>query len=523
MKLRSLLAYTLVLSCLTCNAYALISDLDGDGVEDGLDNCPTLANPSQSDQDGDNNGDACDVDIDGDGFKNHNDNCPNLSNPEQFNIDGDAEGDDCDDDMDGDGIDNGTDNCPSQFNSDQADLDEDGIGNACDSDADDDGSTDIEAGGDDCNDLDAAIHPSAIEICDLIDNNCDEIVDQADAVGALPWYLDEDEDGFGLNSVVIITCDASSLGYVLDNTDCDDKLRSVNPDANELCFDSIDNDCDGEVDETSSENAPTWYEDGDGDGFGNLLVTTESCTKPVGYVDNSSDCNDTAPTISPDADELCSDAIDNNCNGEVDENSAVDAITWHKDSDGDSFGSFDDILVSCTQPLDYIADGTDCDDTDNTINLDGTEICHDRLDNDCDGDTDFADETDCPVESEDDTDDDSTDGPSEDDTDDDESDDDVDEDENDSENETQTTNDDTTSTSSGPNTNPGSDTNNAPNTGSTPSEEVDASTNTGGGVQFTGTPGCSLSTQSFQLSTSHLSFYILMLSLLWVFKRTRNT
>jgi hypothetical protein len=41
----------------------LIVDTDGDGIEDLLDNCPTSANPSQSDIDGDFIGDACDPDF----------------------------------------------------------------------------------------------------------------------------------------------------------------------------------------------------------------------------------------------------------------------------------------------------------------------------------------------------------------------------------------------------------------------------------------------------------------------------
>jgi len=43
-------------------------DQDGDGVPDGLDNCPTVANPDQADQDHDGLGDACDADKDGNGF-----------------------------------------------------------------------------------------------------------------------------------------------------------------------------------------------------------------------------------------------------------------------------------------------------------------------------------------------------------------------------------------------------------------------------------------------------------------------
>ena len=43
------------------------NDADGDGIADDQDNCPTVANADQADQDGDGIGDVCDPDRDGDG------------------------------------------------------------------------------------------------------------------------------------------------------------------------------------------------------------------------------------------------------------------------------------------------------------------------------------------------------------------------------------------------------------------------------------------------------------------------
>lgn len=113
------------------------ADSDGDGVHNGIDNCPDVANPEQLDSDEDGVGDACDDDLDGDGVSNEEDNCPFVSNPDQLDTLGKGVGDACDDD--GDGIANSVDNCPAVANPDQKDTDGDGFGDACDSDIDEDG------------------------------------------------------------------------------------------------------------------------------------------------------------------------------------------------------------------------------------------------------------------------------------------------------------------------------------------------------------------------------------------------
>jgi len=195
----------------------------------------------------------------------------------------------------------------------------------------------------DCDDGDSAINPDADELCDPADRDCDGDPELGatdatlyyadndyDGVGAefdtiqscspVPGYLstggdcddgdpyftnytvypDADGDGFGDQTAVGVQgCDVAP--FVLDNTDCDDAVSNNYPGAPELCDGGIDNDCDPLTDENL---VAVWYEDADGDGFGDDGNTYMGCD-PVGSstllnpTQIGGDCDDTDPDFNP--------------------------------------------------------------------------------------------------------------------------------------------------------------------------------------------------------------------------------
>ena len=276
-----------------------------------------------------------------------------------------------------DGADN---NCDGQIDEDVqtdffADSDLDGFGNptliasACEA------PSGFVSNGSDCDDTDENSYPGAEEICDDVDNNCNEEVDEG--LGQM-FYTDADGDGFGNEASPVQACEIQA-GLSTIAEDCDDGNAQISPLAQEVC-DDIDNNCDGQVDEGLLFD---FYADTDDDGFGDANEVIAACVAPEGYVDQAGDCDDLESFANPAMTEVC-DGIDNDCDGTTDGSDSLDALSFYTDADGDGFGAIETAQQGCVIPSSASPLSGDCNDNEALMNPSSAEIC-DGLDNNCDG------------------------------------------------------------------------------------------------------------------------------------------
>ncbi|NCG18323.1 MAG: hypothetical protein GWP91_04830 [Rhodobacterales bacterium] len=142
----------------------------------------------------------------------------------------------------------------------------------------------------DCDDSDANFYPGAPELCDGLDNNCNDEID--DNVEYHDVFEDADGDGFGAPEGATESVGEPDApdGFSNQRGDCDDDNAQVNPDMEELC-DGLDNNCDGDLDVLEF--------DLDGDGV-------YACD----------DCDDDAAEIFTGQTETCN-GVDNDCDGDA--------------------------------------------------------------------------------------------------------------------------------------------------------------------------------------------------------------
>ena len=142
---------------------------------------------------------------------------------------------------------NRDDDCDGQ--TDEGFPDFDGDGGADCVDLDDDG--DLTPDDQDCAPKDATRSKSATEKCDVIDNDCDGLVDEEGASGCNLYYRDVDQDGRGsaaLPARCLCAPDGVTSYTVANAEDCDDLDADVRPGGTEVC-NGKDDDCDSNTDE----------------------------------------------------------------------------------------------------------------------------------------------------------------------------------------------------------------------------------------------------------------------------------
>jgi hypothetical protein len=214
------------------------------------------------------------------------------------------------------------------------------------------------------------------------------------------FYADADGDGFGDLANDSLSCSAP-IGYVSNNTDCNDTDAMVNP--NSVWYQDSDNDQVGNTsvtqtaclqpagyvlangdcdDNNASIVAPTmYYSDNDQDGFGDDATGTLFCQAPVNMIAIGGDCDDNNNAVNPGASEVC-DGLDNNCNGQFDE--GLTFVNYYFDGDSDGFG-IGNATSSCSPIAGYATQNGDCDDTNSSAYPGAADTQGNGIDENCDG------------------------------------------------------------------------------------------------------------------------------------------
>ena len=197
-----------------------------------------------------------------------------------------------DDNCDGTADEDGTVGCAVLFK----DVDEDGFGDAEDSKCFCAPAFPyLATNGDDCNDDAPTAFPGGAEVCDGLDNDCNEVVDDAPPdADCINYYVDADEDGWGAGEP---SCQCKPLAPYLVTTpgDCNDVDPTAYPGGQETCAPADEN-CNGQMNEAGALGCVTFYKDADGDGWG---VDQSACV-----------CGDVAPYTASVVGDCYDDSVD---------------------------------------------------------------------------------------------------------------------------------------------------------------------------------------------------------------------
>jgi len=135
-------------------------------------------------------------------------------------------------------------NCSGTVDEGFPDGDGDGIKDCLDNDLDGDG----DPTGVDCNDNNPLVSHLALEKCNNVDDNCNMVIDEENAFGCQQYFMDGDQDGFGVFASSKCLCKAEGLYSSTEGTDCDDAKGFVYPSAPEQC-NGVDDNCNKTIDE----------------------------------------------------------------------------------------------------------------------------------------------------------------------------------------------------------------------------------------------------------------------------------
>ena len=170
----------------------------------------------------------------------------------------------------------------------------------------------------DCNDNDFVIHPAAEELCDLVDNNCNNTIDEGCACVAGQTHL----------------CGTSNIGECQYGQEtCDPHgewgncVGNVEPQIE--VYDGLDNNCDGETDEGLCQ--PNLVERCGSTDVGACEFGERACDARGQWLN----CMGNIEPIP----ELC-DTIDNNCNGLTDEGGICNPILFISNRDQAGWGIY---------------------------------------------------------------------------------------------------------------------------------------------------------------------------------------
>lgn len=291
---------------------------------------------------------------------------------------------------------------PATFGVRDLDMDDEPDGSCCNPDG---------AGGfncgTDCDDTRAGVSPTATEVCNGRDDDCDSNVDE----GVLVTYtIDVDGDTHGSDAEdaeTMVACPGMSIeGYAEGPADdCDDDDSGVNPGLAESCDDSgRDENCNGVVDEDCTCTFPS---ERPCEEPGICSMGIQACDALTGRYGPCS--------IEPESMETVCNGLDEDCDGRIDEGTTVQCYT---DVDEDTypedgatvqnlcpdFGrAFVGTCPSNTTNRVPTVDTADCNDSDSDVHPDAAEICDLVVDHDCDGTVDEGATVGCYVDDDNDT------------------------------------------------------------------------------------------------------------------------